>query len=65
MIASAGVAVGLAVREVCPTLPVVFTVLLLKPFVVGDYIIRDNHGDGKGTVKREIQLFLYQIINGR
>ena len=35
-------------------------ILLLKPFVVGDYIIEDNHGD-EGTVK-EIQLFYTKLL---
>ena len=34
-------------------------ILFLKPFVVGDYIIEDSHGN-EGTVK-EIQIFYTKL----
>ena len=60
MIASAGVAVGLAVQGSLSNFAGGILILLLKPFVVGDYIIEDNHGD-EGTVK-EIQLFYTKLL---
>lgn len=60
LIASAGVAVGLAVQGSLSNFAGGILILLLKPFVVGDYIIEDNHGD-EGTV-REIQLFYTKLL---
>ena len=60
LIASAGVAVGLAVQGSLSNFAGGILILLLKPFVVGDYIIEDNHGD-EVTVK-EIQLFYTKLL---
>ena len=60
LIASAGVAVGLAVQGSLSNFAGGILILLLKPFVVDDYIIEDNHGD-EGTVK-EIQLFYTKLL---
>lgn len=60
LIASAGVAAGLAVQGSLSNFAGGILILLLKPFVVGDYIIEDNHGD-EGTVK-EIQLFYTKLL---
>lgn len=60
LIASAGVAVGLAVQGSLSNFAGGILILLLKPFVVGDYIIEDNHCD-EGTVK-EIQLFYTKLL---
>ena len=60
LIASAGVAVGLAVQGSLSNFAGGILILLLKPFVVGDYIIEDNHGD-EGPVK-EIQLFYTKLL---
>ena len=60
LIASAGVAVGLAVQGSLSNFAGGILILLLKPFVVGDYIIEDNHGD-EGTVK-EIQLYYTKLL---
>ena len=60
LIASTGVAVGLAVQGSLSNFAGGILILLLKPFVVGDYIIEDNHGD-EGTVK-EIQLFYTKLL---
>ncbi len=59
VIASAGVAVGLALQGSLSNFAGGVLILLLKPFVVGDYIIEDNHGN-EGTVK-EIQLFYTKL----
>jgi small conductance mechanosensitive channel len=55
LIASAGVAVGLAVQGSLSNFAGGVLILLLKPFVVGDYIIVNNENI-EGTVK-EIQIF--------
>ena len=55
LIASAGVAVGLAVQGSLSNFAGGVLILLLKPFVVGDYIIVNNDNI-EGTVK-EIQIF--------
>lgn len=60
IIASAGVAVGLALQGSLSNFAGGVLILLLKPFVVGDYIIEDNHGN-EGTVK-EIQLFYTKLV---
>ena len=59
VIASAGVAVGLALQGSLSNFAGGVLILLLKPFVVGDYIIEDNHKN-EGTVK-EIQLFFTKL----
>ncbi|MGN1267153.1 MAG: mechanosensitive ion channel family protein [Dorea sp.] len=58
-IASAGVAVGLALQGSLSNLAGGVLILVLKPFVVGDYIIEDNNKN-EGTVK-EIQLFYTKL----
>lgn len=60
IIASAGVAVGLALQGSLSNFAGGVLILLLKPFVVGDYIIEDNHNN-EGTVK-EIQLFYTKLV---
>lgn len=55
LIASGGMAVSLAMQGSLSNLAGGMLILLLKPFVVGDYIIEDNHGN-EGTVK-EIRIF--------
>lgn len=60
IIASAGVAVGLALQGSLANFAGGVLILLLKPFVVGDYIVEDNHKN-EGTVK-EIQLFYTKLV---
>ncbi|HJA64813.1 mechanosensitive ion channel protein [Lachnoclostridium sp. An169] len=55
LIASAGVAVGLAVQGTLSNFAGGVLILLLKPFTVGDYVIVPQEGI-EGTVK-EIQIF--------
>lgn len=59
IIASAGVAVGLALQGSLSNFAGGVLILLLKPFTVGDYIIEDNHKN-EGTVK-EIKLFYTKL----
>lgn len=59
-LASCGVAVGLALQGSLSNFAGGVLILVLKPFVVGDYIIEDNKGR-EGTVK-EIQLFYTQLL---
>ena len=59
VIASAGVAVGLALQGSLSNFAGGVLILILKPFVVGDYIIEDNHKN-EGTEK-EIQLFYTKL----
>lgn len=59
LIASAGMAVSLALQGSLSNLAGGVLILLLKPFVVGDYIIEDAHGN-EGTVK-EIQIFYTKL----
>ncbi len=59
LIASAGVAIGLALQGSLSNFAGGVLILLLKPFVVGDYIIEDSHGN-EGTVK-EIQIFYTKL----
>ena len=59
-LASCGVAVGLALQGSLSNLAGGVLILVLKPFVVGDYIIEDNKGQ-EGTVK-EIQLFYTKLL---
>ncbi|MGO5051335.1 mechanosensitive ion channel family protein [Lachnospiraceae bacterium LCP25S3_G4] len=59
LLGSAGVAIGLALQGSLSNLAGGVLILLLKPFVVGDYIIEDNHKN-EGTVK-EIQIFYTKL----
>jgi len=59
-LASCGVAVGLALQGSLSNFAGGVLILVLKPFVVGDYIIEDNKGR-EGTVK-EIQLFYTKLL---
>ncbi len=59
LLASGGVAIGLAVQGSLSNLAGGVLILLLKPFVVGDYIIEDTHKN-EGTVK-EIQIFYTKL----
>lgn len=59
LIASAGVAVGLALQGSLSNFAGGILILILKPFVVGDYII-ENGGKTEGTVK-EIQIFYTKL----
>ena len=59
IIASAGVAVGLALQGSLSNFAGGVLILLLKPFVVGDYIIENTQGN-EGTVK-EIQMFYTKL----
>lgn len=59
LIASAGVAVGLAVQGSLSNFAGGILILLLKPFAVGDYIIVTQEGI-EGTVK-EIQIFYTKL----
>ena len=59
VIASAGVAIGLALQGSLSNFAGGVLILLLKPFVVGDYIIEDTCKN-EGTVK-EIQLFYTKL----
>ncbi len=59
IIASAGVAVGLALQGSLSNFAGGVLILLLKPFVVGDYIIVNNENI-EGTVK-EVQIFYTRL----
>ncbi len=59
LVASAGVAVGLALQGSLSNFAGGVLILILKPFVVGDYIVEDNNKN-EGTVK-EIQLFYTKL----
>lgn len=59
LLASAGVAIGLALQGSLSNFAGGVLILLLKPFAVGDYIIEDNHKN-EGTVT-EIQLFYTKL----
>lgn len=59
LIASAGVAIGLALQGSLGNFAGGVLILLLKPFVVGDYIIEDTQKN-EGTVK-EIQIFYTKL----
>lgn len=59
-LASCGVAVGLALQGSLSNFAGGVLILVLKPFVVGDYIVEDNKGR-EGTVK-EIQLFYTKLL---
>ena len=59
LIASAGVAVGLALQGSLSNFAGGILILLLKPFAVGDYIVVTQEGN-EGTVK-EIQIFYTKL----
>lgn len=59
LIASGGVAIGLALQGTLSNFAGGVLILLLKPFVVGDYIIEDSCNN-EGTVK-EIQVFYTKL----
>lgn len=59
LIASGGVAIGLALQGSLSNFAGGVLILLLKPFVVGDYIIEDSQKN-EGTVK-EIQIFYTKL----
>ena len=59
-LASCGVAIGLALQGSLSNFAGGVLILILKPFVVGDYIVEDNKGR-EGTVK-EIQLFYTKLV---
>lgn len=59
LLGSAGVAIGLAVQGSLSNLAGGVLILILKPFLVGDYIIDAN--DKEGTVT-EIQLFYTKLL---
>lgn len=60
ILASGGVAIGLALQGSLSNFAGGILILLLKPFVVGDYIIEDTN-KCEGTVK-EIQIFYTKLI---
>lgn len=59
LLASAGVAIGLALQGSLSNFAGGVLILLLKPFKVGDYIVEDTH-QNEGTVK-EIQIFYTKL----
>lgn len=59
LLASGGVAIGLALQGSLSNFAGGVLILILKPFVVGDYIIEDNN-KCEGTVK-EIQIFYTKL----
>ena len=59
-LASCGVAIGLALQGSLSNFAGGVLILVLKPFVVGDYIVEDNKGR-EGTVK-EIQIFYTKLV---
>ena len=59
-LASCGVAIGLALQGSLSNLAGGVLILILKPFVVGDYIIEDNN-KCEGTVT-EIQIFYTKLL---
>lgn len=59
LVASGGVAIGLALQGSLSNFAGGVLILLLKPFIVGDYIIEDGNNN-EGTVK-EIQLFYTKL----
>lgn len=59
LVASGGVAIGLALQGSLSNLAGGILILILKPFAVGDYIIEDS-SKNEGTVK-EIQIFYTKL----
>ncbi|MDR1017267.1 MAG: mechanosensitive ion channel [Lachnospiraceae bacterium] len=60
ILASAGLALGLALQGSLSNLAGGVLILLMKPFKVGDYIIEDTHGN-EGTVE-EIKIIYTKLI---
>lgn len=60
VLGSAGVAIGLALQGSLSNFAGGVLILLLKPFVVGDYIIEDTHKN-EGTVS-EISIFYTKLL---
>lgn len=60
VLASGGVAIGLALQGSLSNFAGGVLILLLKPFVVGDYIVEDTN-KCEGTVK-EIQIFYTKLV---
>ena len=63
VLGSAGVAIGLALQGSLSNFAGGVLILLLKPFVVGDYIIEDTHK--KWGLFLEISIFYTKLFNGR
>lgn len=59
VLASGGVAIGLALQGSLSNFAGGVLILLLKPFVVGDYIIEDTNG--KEGIVKEIQIFYTKL----
>ena len=59
LLGSAGVAIGLALQGSLSNLAGGILLLVLKPFVVGDYIV--SHGAGQEGVVTEIQIFYTKL----
>ncbi len=59
-LASCGVAIGLALQGSLSNFAGGVLILIMKPFIVGDYIVEDSKGR-EGTVK-EIQLFYTKLV---
>ena len=59
VLASGGVAIGLALQGSLSNFAGGVLILLLKPFVVGDYIIEDTNG--KEGTEKEIQIFYTKL----
>lgn len=60
IVGSVGLSIGLALQGTLSNFAGGVLILLLKPFVVGDYIMEDTHGN-EGTVS-EIQLFYTKLV---
>ena len=61
LISSVSIAIGLALQGSLSNFAGGVLILVLKPFVVGDYIREDSHGN-EGTVK-EISLFYTKLLS--
>lgn len=61
LISSVSIAIGLALQGSLSNFAGGILILVLKPFVVGDYIREDTHGN-EGTVK-EISLFYSKLLS--
>lgn len=60
VLGSAGVAIGLAVQGSLANFAGGVLILLLKPFVVGDYIV--EHGSGREGTVNEISIFYTKLV---
>lgn len=60
VLGSAGVAIGLAVQGSLANFAGGVLILLLKPFVVGDYIV--EHGSGREGTVSEISIFYTKLV---